>query len=406
MFEFKTLLQLKNLHEKKVLLRLDLNVPIQHGVIKDVTRLIEAKDTINYLLTSRAKIIIFSHLGRVKNETDKKNNSLLLVYQYLQNIMFPEIKIRWSSATSGKRLEQIIDILKAGEILLVENTRFEDIHEQKESSNNAMLGQYWASLGDVFVNDAFGTAHRAHASNVGIATYCAESAIGFLVEKELNMLFKVVNQPTQPFYVILGGAKASDKLNVVTNLIAKTKKIVIAGVLSFTFLKSQGYEMGTSRVEADKLDFVKELWFKHYDQIILPIDFYCAESIAPSIPVYVDGRNIPQHLMIVDIGPKSVSLFKEILQDAATIFWNGPVGVFEVENYAFGTKSICEIVANLTNKDTLTIIGGGDSASAICNFGFKDQVSFISTGGGASLTYLEGKPLPGIETLKVKKSLL
>lgn len=384
-----------NVSGKKVLVRVDFNVPMQDGVITDDNRIRQALPTIQYLLDENGKVILFSHLGRVKTEADKATNSLAPAAARLSELLGKPVK--FVPVTRGKELEDAIASLQDGEALMFENTRFEDLDGNKESKNNPELGAYWASLGDVFVNDAFGTAHRAHASNVGIATHL-DSAAGFLVEKELRYIGGAVDNPERPFVAILGGAKVSDKIGVIENLLAKADKILIGGGMAYTFMKSQGHKIGTSICEDDKLELAKSLLAKANGKIILPIDIVVAKEFSATaenrVTTYGD---IHDDEMGLDVGPKTIELFKKELKGAKTVVWNGPLGVFEFEAFAKGTKAICEILATLPNAKT--IIGGGDSAAAAIQMGFEKQFTHISTGGGASLEYLEGKPLPGVEVL-------
>ena len=389
------------LNNKKVLMRVDFNVPMKDGKITDENRIIQALPTIKYALEQGAKVIAFSHLGKVKTEEDKNSKSLKAVAEKLgehlgKTVLFvPE--------TRGEKLEAAINNLKAGEILMFENTRFEDLDGKKESKNDADLGKYWASLGDVFVNDAFGTAHRAHASNVGIAQNigAGNSAVGFLVEKELKFIGEAVDSPKRPLVAILGGAKVSDKIGVIENLLVKADKILIGGAMMFTFLKAQGKATGISLVEDDKLDLAKELLAKANGKLILPVDTVVAEEFKNDAEhSTVDVDNIPANKMGLDIGEKTVKLFEGYIKEAKTVVWNGPMGVFEMPNFAKGTIGVCEAIANL--KDAVTIIGGGDSAAAAISLGYADKFTHISTGGGASLEFLEGKVLPGVEAISNK----
>ncbi|TVP96549.1 MAG: phosphoglycerate kinase [Acholeplasmatales bacterium] len=381
---------------KTVLVRVDFNVPMESGVITDDNRIRQALPTLNALLDQAAKVVCFSHLGRVKSEADKASLSMKPIAEALSEklgrpvIFVPE--------TRGTALEAAVKELKAGEILMFENTRFEDLDGKKESKNDPELGRYWASLGDVFVNDAFGTAHRAHASNVGIASNIAESAAGYLLEKEITFIGGAVDEPKRPFVAILGGAKVSDKIGVINHLIGKADKILIGGGMSYTFLKSQGIEVGTSLVEDDKLQLAQALLEKAGDKLVLPVDFKITTEFSNTSPVRIgDYTDIKPDEMGLDIGPKTLAHYREILQSAVTVVWNGPVGVFEMSNFASGTIGICETLAHL--EHATTIIGGGDSASAAINLGFESAFSHISTGGGASLEYLEGKALPGVTCL-------
>ena len=380
---------------KKVLVRVDFNVPVQDGVITDDNRIIQALPTIKFLLEENAKVILFSHLGRIKQPEDLAKNSLRVVAERLSELL--EQPVHFVPATRGPQLEKAIEAMEDREVVMVENTRFEDLDGKKESKNDDQLGEYWASLGDVFVNDAFGTAHRSHASNVGISSRL-ETAAGFLMEKEIRYIGSTVSNPERPFVAILGGAKVSDKIGVIENLLKVADKVLIGGGMAYTFMKSQGHNIGKSIVENDKLDLAKRLLEEANGKIILPIDLVVAEDFSNDAPHRVtDYKGIKENEEGLDVGPKTIALFKEHLLDAKTVVWNGPLGVFEFENFAKGTKALCEILANL--EDANTIIGGGDSAAAAIQMGFKDKFTHISTGGGASLQFLEGKPLPGIDSI-------
>jgi len=385
-----------NVTGKKVLVRVDFNVPMANGEITDDNRIKQALPTIKYLLDEDGKVILFSHLGRVKTEEDKPKNSLRAAAKRLSEYLNQEVK--FVPVTRGKELEDAINEMKNGEVLMVENTRFEDVPGKKESGNDPELGAYWADLGDVFVNDAFGTAHRAHASNVGIASHL-DSAVGFLVEKELRYIGGAVDNPDRPFVAILGGAKVSDKIAVIENLLLKADKILIGGGMAYTFMKSLGYHIGTSICEEDKLELAKSLLEKANGKIILPVDLVVTEEFKADASYRVtDYKGIKDNEMGLDVGPKTIELFAKELKGAKTVVWNGPLGVFEFENFAKGTKAICEILAGM--HDAKTIIGGGDSAAAAIQMGFENDFTHISTGGGASLEYLEGKPLPGVEAIQ------
>jgi phosphoglycerate kinase len=389
-------LDLKN---KKLLIRVDFNVPFQNGVISDDNRIVQALPTIKYAIEGGAKVILFSHLGRIKKEEDLQKNSLKPVSIRLAELL--EQPVKFVPKTRGKELEDAINQLKSGEVLMVENTRFEDLEGRKESKNDPELGKYWASLGDLFVNDAFGTAHRAHASNVGIASNIGGAAAGFLLEKEINFIGEAVDNPKRPFVAILGGAKVSDKIGVIENLLKTADRILIGGGMAYTFIKAQGHEVGTSLVEDDKLDLAKDLLEKSKGKIILGVDVYTAKEFSNDSEKHLHTyEDIPADEMGLDIGPKTILKFKEYLADAKTVVWNGPVGVFEFSNFAGGTIEIAKALAEL--KDATTIVGGGDSAAAVIENGLADGFTHISTGGGASLEYLEGKKLPGIECVDNK----
>lgn len=383
-----------DLKDKKVLIRCDFNVPIVNGKISDNTRIVKSLDTIKYCLEQDAKVILFSHLGRIKEEIDLEKNNLKPVAKELGKLL--DKKIIFIDETRGEKLEKAVANLKSGEVLLVQNTRYEDLDGKKESSNDGELGKYWASLGDIFINDAFGTIHRAHASNVGIASNLPHG-IGFLVEKELSVLSSL-NSPEKPFIIILGGAKVTDKIGVIKNLIKKADYILIGGGMAFTFLQSEGFEIGSSIVDKDSLDFCKEILEKYQDKIILPVDVLVNT-------VYEDVKNpelrliseIKDDEMGLDIGPNSINVFERYLKDAKTVLWNGPLGVCEFSNFKNGTFKIMKY---LVNNDIKTILGGGDIVAASAKAKLKDKVYHASTGGGATLEYLEGKKLPGLEAIK------
>lgn len=385
------------LKDKKVLVRADFNVPMKDGKITNDNRIQAALPTIQYIIEQGGKVILFSHLGKVKTEEDKAGKSLRPVAERLSELLGKDVT--FVPETRGKELEDAIANLNAGDVLVFENTRFEDIDGKKESKNDAELGKYWASLGDVFVNDAFGTAHRAHASNVGIASNL-ESAAGFLMEKEIKFIGGAVDEPKRPFVAILGGAKVSDKIGVIENLLDKADKVLIGGGMTYTFYAAKGIEIGKSLVEEDKIELAKSLIEKGGDKLILPVDSVTAQEFSNDVPNEIHEGAVPSDQMGLDIGPKTIELFTNELKGAKTVVWNGPMGVFEMSNYAKGTIGVCEAIASLT--DATTIIGGGDSAAAAMELGFADQFTHISTGGGASLEYLEGKELPGVASISEK----
>ena len=383
---------------KKVLVRVDFNVPLKDGVITDDNRIVQALPTIKYLIDHNAKVILFSHLGKVKSEEDKAKLSLRPVAERLSELL--EKPVTFVPETRGEKLEASINALKEGDVLLFENTRFEDLDGKKESKNDPELGKYWASLGDLFVNDAFGTAHRAHASNVGIASQL-ESAAGFLMEKEIKFIGGAVDNPERPFVAILGGAKVSDKIGVINSLLDKADKVLIGGGMAYTFFKAMGREVGLSLLELDRVELAKEIMEKAGDKLVLPIDNVVAKEFSnDAVATIVASDAIPADQEGLDIGPKTVELFASYLKDAKTVVWNGPMGVFELPNFAKGTIGVCEAIANLDGATT--IIGGGDSAAAAISLGYADKFTHISTGGGASLEYLEGKELPGVAAISDK----
>ena len=379
---------------KHVIVRVDFNVPHKDGVITDDNRVHAALPTINYLTEQGAKVLLLSHLGKVKTEEDKAKNDMSIVADCLAKLQ--SAPVTFVNATRGTELEEAVKNQANGSIVLMQNTRY----EKGESKNDEELGAYWASLGDLFVEDAFGSVHRAHASTVGIASHLP-SALGFLVEKEVSVLGKAVNDPQRPFVAILGGAKVSDKIGVIENLLKIADKVLIGGGMSYTFAKAKGGEIGTSLLEEDKMDLAKEFMAKGEGKLFLPVDTVIANDFSnPTEIKTVEASHIPSDFMGLDIGPKTVELFKKELEGAKTVFWNGPMGVFEDERFAKGTIAICEELAGLENATT--IIGGGDSASAAKNLGYAEKFSHISTGGGASLEYMEGKELPGIAIIPEK----
>ena len=390
-----------DLKGKKVLVRVDFNVPVKDGVITNDNRITAALPTIKYILEQGGRAILFSHLGRVKEEADKEGKSLAPVAADLAAKLGQEVKFI-PGVTRGAELEAAVNALEDGQVLLVENTRFEDVDGKKESKNDPELGKYWASLGDgIFVNDAFGTAHRAHCSNVGVAQLVDTAVVGYLMQKEIDFLGNAVENPVRPFVAILGGAKVADKLNVISNLLEKCDTLIIGGGMAYTFLKAQGYEIGLSLVDDSKLDYCKEMMEKAEKlgkKLLLPVDAVTIKDFPNPIdaPVEVevyDSDKMPADREGCDIGPKTQALFADAVKTAKTVVWNGPMGVFENPTLAAGTIAVAKALAD---TDATTIIGGGDSAAAVNQLGFGDKMTHISTGGGASLEFLEGKELPGV----------
>jgi len=380
---------------KHVIVRVDFNVPHKGDVITDDNRIRAALPTINYLTENGAKVLLLSHMGKVKTEEDKAKNNMEIVAKRLAEVQ--SAPVTFVNATRGEELEAAVKSQEDGTIVLMQNTRY----EKGESKNDPELGAYWASLGDLFVEDAFGSVHRAHASTVGIATHLP-SALGFLVEKEVNVLGKALNDPERPLVAILGGAKVSDKIAVIENLLKIADKVMIGGGMSYTFSAAKGGKIGTSLLEADKMELAKKFMEEGGDKLILPVDTVAANDFSnPTEIITVKAGEIPDGFMGLDIGPETVALYQKELAGAKTVFWNGPMGVFEDERFAKGTIAICETLANL--EGATTIIGGGDSASAAKNLGFAEKFSHISTGGGASLEYMEGKDLPGISIIPEKE---
>ena len=373
-----------NLRNKTVIIRVDFNVPIKDGVIVDDNRIKESLKTINYCLDNNCKIILLSHLGKVKTEEDKLKNTLKPVSIRLSELLNKEVI--FVPETRGKIVDETVKNMKDKDIVLLENTRFEDLNGKLESNCDDTLSSYWASLGDIFINDAFGTCHRKHASNVGISKHLP-SCLGFLILKELDNLLPIINNPKKPFTVILGGAKISDKINLVKNLIEKADYILIGGAMAYTFLKAKGISVGKSLVDEEAISFVKSL---PIDKIILPIDHI--------VSLEIDGKkkkvyDIGSNEIGLDIGPETEKLFKSYLEKSKTVFWNGPMGYYENVSYQDGTRYICDVISNL---DITSVVGGGDSASCVINMGYIDKFTHISTGGGASLELLSGKTLPGV----------
>ena len=390
-----------DLKGKKVLVRVDFNVPVKDGVITNDNRITAALPTIKYILEQGGRAILFSHLGRVKEEADKEGKSLAPVAADLAAKLGQDVKFI-PGVTRGAELEAAVNALEDGQVLLVENTRFEDVDGKKESKNDPELGKYWASLGDgIFVNDAFGTAHRAHASNVGISANVDKAVAGFLLENEIAYIKEAVETPERPFVAILGGSKVSDKIGVIENLLAKADKVLIGGGMTYTFYKAQGIEIGNSLVEEDKLDVAKALLEKSTGKLILPVDSKEANAFADYTEVKdTEGEAVDPGFLGLDIGPKSIAKFDQELTGAKTVVWNGPMGVFENPDFQAGTIGVMDAIVK--QPGVKSIIGGGDSAAAAINLGRADKFSWISTGGGASMELLEGKELPGLAALTDK----
>jgi len=388
----KTLRDL-NIRNKKVIIRVDFNVPMEDGKIVDDTRIRAALETINYCVANNSKIILMSHLGRVKEPKDLETNDLAPVAERLSDLLGREVL--FSEKTRGAELEEMISKMRFKDILLVQNTRYEDLDGKKESSNDPELGKYWASLGDVFINDAFGTIHRAHASNCGIAKHLP-SAFGLLVEKELKALGELDN-PEHPFVVILGGAKVADKIGVIENIVTKADKILIGGGMAFTFLKAKGLEIGKSLLDEENVEFCERMLGKYGDKIILPVDTAVTNEYTNDEQYRVRSTDtIAEDEMGLDIGPDTLKLFKDELKDAKVVLWNGPLGVYEFDKYKANTD---KLLSYLVDNKIKTILGGGDIVAAAAKANLKDKVYHASTGGGATLEYLEGKTLPGINAI-------
>ncbi|HEY4543255.1 MAG TPA: phosphoglycerate kinase [Tissierellaceae bacterium] len=387
-----------NVKNKKVLVRCDFNVPMDENQnITDDNRIVGSLPTIEYLIENGAKVILMSHLGRPKGEA-KKEFSLAPVAKRLSELLGKEVIFAQDDNVVSDKVIEIVDNMKDSEVVLLENTRF----RKEETKNGENFSKELASLADIFVNDAFGTSHRAHSSNVGVSSLIP-STVGFLVEKEINIMGKALENPERPFVAILGGAKVSDKIGVIENLLDKVDSILIGGGMAYTFLKAQGYEIGTSLLEEDKIDLAKDLLEKAKEknvEIVLPIDTVVAKEFKNDTEFEEVGiDSIPADMMGLDIGEKTIKLFEDKIKNAKTVIWNGPSGVFEMENFSKGTYAIAKA---LSESDAITIVGGGDSASAVEKAGYKDKITHVSTGGGASLELLEGKVLPGIDIIANK----
>ena len=375
---------------KKVIIRCDLNVPMTNNIIDDDTRIKASLRTIKYAIKNNAKVILLSHLGKIKKEEDKKSNSLYPVAVRLSEYL--NKNIIFSFDTRSDKLTEMVSNLKEGDILLIENTRFEDIPQKKESNCDDELSKYWASLGDIFINDAYGTCHRAHASVVGIPKYLP-SGIGFLVEKELQKIDNLLDSKTHPFIAVLGGKKVDDKITLIESLINKCDKLLIGGAMSFTFLKAKGYNIGKSIISKEHLTFAKEMLNKHSDKIVLPTDFVVESYIVKDI------NNFDNDDIGYDIGTKTIKLFEKELNGAKRVILNGPMGLFEDKKFSNGTNRIFKY---LEKNKIKTLVGGGDSASAVNKLGYEDSFYYVSTGGGATMKYLENRSLVGIDVIEDK----
>ncbi len=384
-----------NIDNKKVIIRCDFNVPLKEGKITDDTRIVKSLPTIKYCLEHNSKIILMSHLGRVKTKEDTTKNDLSVVATRLSELL--DKNVTFINYTRGEKLEQAISNMKDRDIILMQNTRYEDLDGKKESSCDIELAKYWASLGDIFINDAFGTLHRAHASNVGISTYLP-SCVGLLVEEELNALSYLFN-PDRPFMIILGGAKVSDKIGLIENLLPKCDKILIGGGMAFTFLKAEGYNIGNSLLDEEALDFCKKILKENEDKIILPVDVVCNDKYEDTKGTVKDITELTDNEIGLDIGPNTVNIFKNNLASSKTVMWNGPLGVYEFKNYVRGTD---DVLTYLTEINAKTVLGGGDIVAAASSCNVTDKLYHISTGGGATLEYLEGKELPGLKNIPEK----
>lgn len=382
---------------KRALVRCDFNVPLKDGVITDDIRIVSALPTIRYLMEGGARVILMSHLGRPDGEA-KKEFTLAPVAARLAELLGTEVKFVSSDTVVDDKVREAVAALEDGQVMLLENVRF----RKEETKNGADFAKELAQLGDFFVNDAFGTAHRAHASTAGVADYLP-AVSGFLIEKEVEFLGNAVENPKRPFVAIMGGAKVGDKIPVIENLLKKVDTLIIGGGMAYTFFKSQGLEIGTSILDKDNVELAAELLKKAEAagvKMLLPVDCVCGKEFKNDTEYAVFAREeIPADMMGLDIGPKTAELYRQAVADAATVVWNGPMGVFEMPNFAKGTRAVAEALAE---SSAVTVIGGGDSAAAVEQFGLADKMTHISTGGGASLEFLEGKVLPGIAVLEDK----
>jgi len=392
----KKRLQDMEINNKKIVLRCDFNVPIKDGKILDTNKIDKSLETINYLLDKNCSIVILSHFGKVKKESDKKKNTLEPVYNYLNSVL-GDIDIRFSSDTRSVNVDKVVASMKQKEILLLENTRYEDIPDNLESGNHPQLASYWASLGDVFVMDAFASAHRSHASTVGIAKYIP-SCIGLLVQKEIEMLDNLVLEPKKPFTLIMGGAKIEDKLDLLDALVPRCDNLLLSGCLANTCLKALGFNVASSLVSKDEniISKMKQLMLDNKDKIILPLDAIVGSTYNSNLAEYRLIDRIETDEIIYDIGIKTIDRFKDVINNSKTVFINGTVGLYEDWKFANGTK---EVLSVLSKCNATVVVGGGDSVSALTNLGFKDKIKNISSGGGATLKYLANRTLPGIDDI-------
>ena len=387
-----------NLKNKKVIIRCDFNVPIKDGKIIDDTRIKNSLETIKYAIDKNAKVILLSHLGRIKEESDKLKNNLDVVAKRLSKLL--NKKVTFVDEVVGEKVETAISKMKDKDVILLQNTRYEDLDGKKESKCDLEFAKQLASYGDIFINDAFGTIHRAHASNYGLSKYL-ESGIGFLVEKELEKL-SILNNPEDPFVIIMGGAKVADKIGVIDNLLPKCDKLLIGGGMAFTFLQAEGYEIGNSILDADSLEYCQKLLKEYPNKIVLPIDVACSMEYKDSDKrIEKDINEIDFHEMGLDIGEKTLNLFEKYLKEAKTVFWNGPLGVYEFSLYA---KNTDELLTYLGKSKAKVVLGGGDIVAAASKLSITDKFYHVSTGGGATLEYLSGKELPGLENIEEKEA--
>lgn len=385
-----------DLNNKRVIIRVDFNVPIENGNIIDDTRIVESLETIKYAINNNAKVILLSHLGRIKTEADLDKNDLSPVAKRLSELL--NRKVVFVRTLNSDVIKSEVDKLLPGDICLLQNTRYYDLEDKKESSNSFDLANFYASLGEIFINDAFGTIHRSHASNVGVASILP-SGIGFLVEKELKEL-EYLNNPEKEYTVILGGSKVSDKIKVIEELVKKCDHLVIGGAMAFAFLKAKGYNIGNSLVEDDYIDFCKKILTDYVDKIVLPIDVKASKEINSSMYVNKNITDLESDDIGLDIGINTITRIKEVLANTKTVFWNGPLGYYELESYQDGTN---QVLKYLIENNIKTILGGGDIVACSSKLGLKDKVYHASTGGGATLEYLEGKVLPGLQVIKDKE---